>query len=96
MAFLSIECPTCVVEPLLFIRGTVDGVLSLYCHSCGGVYTTPDAWDFTYGDVPLDLSEFRVAAWEHIRDSGLTGRALEAGEEILLGEFADDRSGGKV
>ncbi len=73
------ECPTCLVEPLLFVRNVrrgghlhpdhVDGKIG-YCDDCGGVYTAPDGWGFLYGDVPVDMSKFRPATLAEIEEAG--------------------------
>ena len=70
-AYEAADCPTCVVEPLLFVRNTADGKIALYCDDCGGVYTTPDAVDFMYGDRPINMSTFRPATLAEIKRAGL-------------------------
>jgi len=70
-AYEAGDCPTCVVEPLLFVRNTIDGKIALYCNDCGGVYTTPDAVDFAYGDRSIDLSTFRPATLAEIKQADL-------------------------
>ncbi len=68
--YVSIECPTCVVPPLLFVRNVVDGKIALYCNDCGAVYRLPDGLDFAYGGSPDDMSKFRSATLAEIEEVG--------------------------
>ena len=76
--YISRECPTCVVPPLLFVRNVADGKIALYCDDCGGVYRAPDGLDFAYGDTPIDISKFRPATLTEIEEAGFERSARAA------------------